>query len=95
MSILGRIYDLMAKVEPDRAPALTAVFDDGHREVVPRESTPCIWAMKRAMAAGGPRIVRFESEEDPSFAEDATHFFHCLSPTGDLSHLWDNYGQEE
>lgn len=94
MGLLKRINTLMNKVEPDRPVPMVAVFEDGHREAVPTDTAPCVWAMRRAMEPQGPRICWFESEEDPAAAKDETQFFHCLTEGGDLSHLWDDFGKE-
>lgn len=89
MGLNKRIQALMDKIEPDRAPAMRALFDDLHWEDVPKDEVPSIWALRRAMSPEGPRVLLFESEEDPLAAKDETDFLHCLTHSGaDLSRLW-------
>lgn len=88
MGLNKRIQALMDKIEPDRAPAMRALFDDLHWEDVPKDEVPSIWALRRAMSPEGPRVLLFESEEEPLAAKEETDFLHCLPRGGDLSKLW-------
>ena len=86
MSLLRRINALMSKIQPSNI-IMTAVFEDGRKEIIPQEEIVCVWAMKKAINPNSPKIICFECESDPEAAKEETFFFHCLTETGDLSTL--------
>ena len=89
MSILQRISALTERVNKITGipPDFTAVFADGHRELI---SSGVDWFGHMAGIAinGGPCCVRFESDTDPRFAERETAFLQAVGLDNDCSSIW-------